>query len=166
MLNRPTAILLACYCTLACTLLLGGRASAGENDDAAVATTNEFGIATLCKFLLGSGKLAAIEAQPSGESITVAMSDDSGKLYVSRGRSGQWRSRSVQLGLSKRPRLRLVDLDSDGEYELIVVSKRLRIYSTVDGIRQLWSSPELFDDVRPPAVEVMDFDQDGCSIFA
>ena len=26
---------------------------------------------------------------------------------------------------------------------------------------KLWSSPKLFDDVRPPAVDVVDFDQDG-----
>jgi hypothetical protein len=162
-LNYRIAGPLAAFCAfvLTCMLLSGGRSPAGETEDAAVAKTNEIGIATLCRFLLGSGKLAAIETQPSGDMITVAVSDDTGKLYVSRGRGGQWRSRSVQLDISKRPRLRLVDLDGDGEYELIVVSKRLRIYSTLDGIRQLWSSPELFDDVRPPAVEVLDFDQDG-----
>jgi hypothetical protein len=71
-LTRPTAIPWPLFLTLllAWVLVSDRRSIADENESAAASETIELGIATLSKFLLGPGKLAAVEVQPSGDGDT------------------------------------------------------------------------------------------------
>lgn len=149
----PALCLLLAVAPLSQALLLAEE----EQDQGAAAME----LATLCRLLVGPGHIAAIDVQGGEQGMTVALCDDAGKVHVIRGTGGRWRSQTTDLGTSQRPRLRLVDLDGDGEFELLVASKRLRIFSTTKGVKRLWTSAVEFDDISPPVVEVLDFDQDG-----
>lgn len=115
-----------------------------------------------CKFLVGKGRVQSIDVTRHNEVVTMAVCDEEGKLQCIRRREGGWSSQSTMIDSNgKAVGLRLIDLDDDGELELLVTSRTLQVFSLRDRIELVWSSPALFDDVSAPRIEPVDFENDG-----
>lgn len=117
----------------------------------------------LQKFVVADEATAFSIGAHKGADYAVAACDEKGRLSVAFIRSsGGGKVLTVEPRWEKPPRLLLADLDGDERAEVLVCSKRLRIYRIADDkLSLIWTSRESFDDQPAPRLGPADLDGDG-----